>query len=139
MNISMLSHFSPFTIISGRSLLCSSTMAILLTLVLSSRLWLIIQWIMLSIRLIIMIWFSFTEVTCLWNFYISANVWKSFTDFWPSTDNTNHFIFTRLFFAMLINIFGRVWGTVRRTFCYCSSSWTSLNKLYNWQQKENQN
>ena len=97
MNISMSHHFFPIIIISRRKLLCSSIMKILLTLVVSSRLWLIIRWIMFSTRLPINIWFPFTKAMCLWNFYIYANWWKSSTDFWPSTDNFKFFIFNSWF------------------------------------------
>ena len=109
-------HFVPIIIIYGSSLFCSSIMMILLTLVVSSRLWLILQWIMFSIRLPITIWFPFTKARCLWNLYISANLWKRSTDCWPSTNNFNLFIFNRLLFFMLSHIFWRLWCTVKCTF-----------------------
>ena len=113
MNIAMFYHFVPIIIISGYILLCSSIMTIMLTLVVSSRLWLIIRWIMLSTRLPITIQFSFTEVTYLWNFYISANWWKVtlIAGLVPiiiiSSSSSGDFV------LVLINIFGRVWCTVK--------------------------
>ena len=97
MNFAMFPHFSPIIMSSGRSLLCSSIRTIMLTLVVSSRLWLIIQWIMLSTILKIAIWFPVTKMMCLWNFYISANWRKGSTNCWISTDNFNVFIFNKWF------------------------------------------
>ena len=113
MNIATFTHFLPIIIISGRRLLCSSTMTIMFTLVVSSRLCLIIRWLMLSTRLPIMIWFYFTEAICLQNFYISANEWKLSTDLWPRTNNYNIFIFKSWFLDIPINIFGRIQCTVK--------------------------
>ena len=81
----------------------------------------------------------FTEAMCLWNLYIYANLWKSKTDCWSSTDNCNPFIFNKWFFDILVSIFGRVWCTVN-CFC-CECSWTSLNiiVLINWQWEEKHN
>ena len=102
-------HFSPllpyrnfFQII----LLCYHILTILLTLVastrlwliirsISSRLWLIIRWIMLYTTFLIVILFSFTKMMCLWNFYILANLWNISTDCWQSADDSNIFIFNR--------------------------------------------
>ena len=83
----MIFHFVFIIIIFGTSLLCSSILVILLTLVIfsrlcliiqliSSRLWLIIRWILLSKILPIMNWFSFTKTISLCNYYIYANCWK---------------------------------------------------------------
>ena len=78
MNIAMFSHFVPTIISSGRSLFCSSIIAILLSLVVSRRMWLIKLLIMLSVILLITLWFPFTKAMCLWRFYIYANWWKMF-------------------------------------------------------------
>ena len=98
MNIAMFSHFFPIIFISGRILLCSSIITIMLTLVVSRILYLVILWIMFSTILPIMIWFNFTKAIFLWGFYISDHLWKRFTGLWPSIDNFNLFIFNRWFF-----------------------------------------
>ena len=124
MNIVMFSHLVSMIIIFGKSLLYYSILTILLKLVLSSRFWLIIQWIisnlwliirwmMLSIILKIMILFSFTKTMCFCNYYISVKLFKTCTHWWRSTNNYNIFIFNMWFIAILANIFGRVWCTVR--------------------------
>ena len=96
----ILPYFPKFVtiiIIFGTSLLCSSILTILSTLVVSSRLrliiwwssirlWLIIRWIVLSTIFPTTILFYYTKTVCLWNFYISANWWKfccSTGDFLP--------------------------------------------------------
>ena len=120
MNIAMISHFFYITIISGRSLFCYSIITIRLILIVSSRLCLIIRWIsirnMLSTILPIMILFSFNKMMCLWNYYICDNWWKTCTDFWRSTNNSNLLIFNSWFISILVNIFGRVWCTGKLTF-----------------------
>ena len=84
MNIAMFSHFVSIIIITGTRLLCYSIPTILLKLVVSIRLWLIIQWIssmlwliirwiMLSKRFPVTNWFYFTKTIPLWNYSISTN------------------------------------------------------------------
>ena len=130
MNIAMFPHFVSIINILGMRLLCYYILTILLTLVVSSRLWLIIRWISIKFWLIIrwimlstifpiMILFYFTKMMCLWNYYIYSNFLKTCNYFWLSTDNYNIFIFDRWFISMLINIFGRVLCIVKWTFCCC--------------------
>ena len=80
-------------------------------------------------RLPITLWFPFTKSMCLWKFYISANWWKSSTDCRPYTNNYNLVIFNRWLFAMLGNIFGRVWCIVKSIFFGCRCSLTYLNLI----------
>ena len=54
---------------------------------------------------------------------------KTCTYCWSSTNNSNIFIFTRWFIAMIINLCGRVWWNFEWPFCCCCSSWTSLNLI----------
>ena len=142
MDIAMCYHFVSIIIIFGTSFLCYSILIVLLTLVVFSRLWLIITWIsirlwliigliMLSTRLPIMIYFPFTKLF-LCNYYIYSNWWKTCTYFWRITNNSNIFIFNRRFIAMLINIFGIVWRTVKWTFGCCCCSWTCLKYLFRY-------
>ena len=141
MNISISPHFVSIIVVFGMSLLCSSILTILLTLVVSSRLWLIIgrissnswliiRWIIFSKRLSIMILLSFTKTICLWNYYISANWWKNCTYFCRITYNSNLFIFNRLFIAVLINIFGGLWCTFKWTFCCCCYICESIEIIF---------
>ena len=141
MNIATFFHFFPIIISYGRSLFCFSIMKILLILVVSSRCWLIIRWIMFSTLLPIKIWSYFTETMCLWNFYISANWWNSSTYCWPTTNNCNIFIFKRWFFAVTIKLFGRVWCTVKWILLLLLLQLEILKHNYfdNWQRKKKHN
>ena len=124
-NITFL-HFFSSIISSIRILLCCSTMTILLNLVIISRLRLIIRYIVLSTitigwtwrftRVPITFWFPFTKALCLWKFYIYTNRWKSFIDCRTYTNNIIIIIFNRWFFAMMDDLFGRVWYIVKSTF-----------------------
>ena len=124
MNIAMFCHFFSIMLIFGTILLYYFILTIMLTFVVSIKLWLIIRWI--SIRLCFIIWlivfskvlpivilFSLTKNMCLWNHYIYDNWWKTCTCCWSSTDIYNLFIFNRWFFEMIINIFGIVLCTVK--------------------------
>ena len=127
MNLSMLPHFFFIIIIFGTILLCYSFITILLTLVVFTRLWLIIRWIRSRLLLIILlimlftllpitIWFSFTKIVFLWNYYISTYWWIFCTYFCSITNNSNLFVFSRLFVAMIIHVFGKVWCNVKWPF-----------------------
>ena len=140
MDIAMFYHFVSIIIIFGTSFLCYSILMVLLTLVVFSRLWLIITWIsirlwliigliMLSTRLPIMIYFPFTKLF-LCNYYIYSNWWKNCTYFCRITYNSNLFIFNRLFIAVLINIFGGLWCTVKWTFCCCCYICESIEIIF---------
>ena len=125
-NIATFSHFVPIITSSGNNLLCHYIMRIPGAFVVSSRLWLIIRWIIFSMIFPIMFWFPFIKVMCLWNLSISENWWIILTDFWNNTDNFNLFIFNSWFFSVLSSYFGGVLWNVKYP-SFCRYIWKSFN------------